>query len=876
MVEAPKPKAGGAPAVRLPDPAVADATSAMVPRYNVFFRWFARRFFPHFDLEDATVARLRELEARGCVVYVMRYASRLDYFLFNTLFVREGLRLSAFANGLSFYYYAPLLHGIGSWLRRRRLLGAARREADHQRALAKASEVVKAGQSMFLFLRTARLRDVLRGREAAVEEGRREAELLGEVVHRARADGKPVALVPLALFWRKGPRGQGRFLNLNYGGPTRPTDLAKVTSFLITYRDLAIKVGEPMDLAAFLEKRRLSGDELVARKLRRAILLFLTREERAVEGPVLRPRHRVQEAVLRDPRVETAIARRAEAGVTHEAARAQAEKMFREIAANMNSTFLAALGLAASAVIRRLFQRVEVRGLERVAEWAKRQPVVLVPSHRSYLDFVLLSWLFYQNHLMPPHIAARENMGFGPFGFLFRRAGAFFLRRAFDDELYKAVFRCYVAHLVREGFTQEFFIEGGRSRTGKSLAPRMGMLSWNIQGFIDSGRRDLLFVPVAITYERLVEEGSMVEELEGGAKQKESTFALVRARKLLRRRFGSVFVNLGEPLSLGRALEGRRELFLGEDDEHKLAERRAFTESLGNDIVERINLAMVANATSVAACVLLGESRSGMFRAELGQRMHQIVELLRLQDVRLTPALAADDPDFQDSIDFLLRLGLLHAENDPRGEIVYYEEKDRRALGVYRNVLFHFLVAPSLMARLLLQGVSTRQLRGDLDFWLDLLYREFFAPRAIVHAAQIDAFLDHFERLGVLERGEDLLRATEKGHAYLGFLAEQTRSLLEAYYGVLSVLLALEEPVPERTLEKESEAQFRRLHRVGEVSRIEGWNTVTFKNALELLARRGVLTQRHHDARETAWGRGPAFDELPALRERLASALLAR
>src|SRR5512134_3716612 len=126
MVEARKPAAASASAVRLPDPAVADATSAMVPRFNIFFRWFAKRFFPYFDLDDAMVSRLRALEEQGAVVYVMRYASRLDYFLFNTLFAREGLRLSAFANGLSFYYYAPLLRGIGNWIRRRRLWGSAR------------------------------------------------------------------------------------------------------------------------------------------------------------------------------------------------------------------------------------------------------------------------------------------------------------------------------------------------------------------------------------------------------------------------------------------------------------------------------------------------------------------------------------------------------------------------------------------------------------------------------------------------------------------------------------------------------------------------------------------------------------------------------
>ena len=153
-----------------------------------------------------------------------------------------------------------------------------------------------------------------------------------------------------------------------------------------------------------------------------------------------------------DRRVETAIAQRVEAGATPEAARAQAEKIFREIAANMNSTFLAAIGLAASAVIRRLFQSIEVRGIERVAEWAKRQPVVLVPSHRSYFDFVIISTLFYSNYLVPPHILARENMAFGPFGFLWRRCGAFFVRRSMDDPVYKEVFRAYVDQLIARGY----------------------------------------------------------------------------------------------------------------------------------------------------------------------------------------------------------------------------------------------------------------------------------------------------------------------------------------------------------------------------------------------------------------------------------------
>ncbi|MAE94117.1 MAG: hypothetical protein CL910_05600 [Deltaproteobacteria bacterium] len=875
--QAAAPPEPGPEEVRLPDPQVADPISAMVARYNLFFRWFARRFFRHLDIDDQTAERLRSLEERGAVVYVMRYASRLDYFLFNTLLARKGLRLSAFANGLSFYYYQPVWAALQRWWERLQVPRKDRWSADRQRALEKAREVVRSGESMFLFLRTARLSSVLHGREAAVERGRREQDLLAEVVHTARQEGHEVALVPLALFWRKGPRSSRRFLNLTYGAPTRPTDIAKVTSFLLTYRDLSMRFGEQINLRAFLASQE-GTPRILIKKLRRVIQLFLYREERGVEGPTLRPRHRVQEMVLGHPEVTRAVAARAEdPKTTPEAARAEAEKVFREIAANMNSTTLAILYVLVGWIFRKLFHSIEISGLERVSELAKQRPVVLVPSHRSYFDFLILSWLFYGNHCTPPHIAARDNMGFGPFGPIFRWVGAFYLRKSFDDDLYKAVFRSYIGYLVKEGFTQEFFIEGGRSRTGKSLAPRMGMLSWNIQGFVDSGRQDLIFVPVGITYERLVEEGAMVDELEGGSKQQESVLGLMRARKVLQRRFGSVFVRFGEAVSLAKALGENRELFLGAETPEQVAQKRIFTESLANDLVERINWSIVANATSVAACALLGEPRRGVFRHELVQRMTEVVELLRLQDVQLTPALLADEPEFNDSITFLLRSGLIKSEEDPRGEILFYEDSHRRALDVYRNVLFHFLMAPSLIAAQVLRGTTKEELARDLDFWLDLLYREFFAPKALVKAAQQDAFLDYFERAGVLERSEERLVATEKGRPYFAFLAQQTRSLLEAYHAAFSVIAASEEPQTVKQLEKDAEQHFRRAHLIGEVQRTEGWNPVTFRNALELLARRGIVEKQAPEGRgEARYARGEAFEDLSSLLARLAGALGAR
>ena len=707
-----------------PEPRI-DAFSAMAPRFNLLFRAFAHRFFRHFGLDESTVARLRALEERGSVVYVMRYASRLDYFLFNTLFRREGLRLSRFANGIRFYYYRPIWEALRIALRSRREPPA---RADAQIARDYARDLSLQGQSFFLFLRTARIS--FAGRRRAALEGRVELDLLEEVVRTVWSSERPVHVVPLALFWRKGPRARRRFLNLFYGAATRPSDLAKVTSFLTTYRGLAVKVGDAIDLGAFIDARRDQGQETIARMVRRSILTFLYREEKVVAGPTLRPRHEVQEIVVGDPRVQGAIRELAHRRrIPLARAQAEAEKMLREIAAAMNSTFLAILNALLGAITRRLFASVEISGIEKVAEYAKRHPLVLVPSHRSYFDFVLVSCLFYTNYLVPPHIAARENMGFGPFGFLWRRCGAFFLRRSFDDPLYKEVFRAYVSHLVKEGVTQEFFIEGGRSRTGKTLAPRLGMLTWEVDAFLDTSRRDLFFVPIAITYERLVEEGAMVGELEGERKKRESMLGLVRARKFLRRRFGSVFVNFGEPISLASALGENRERLATDSSEAGVSERRAFVTTLGNRIAERINWAVVPNATSVAACALLGERHRGLFRPDFVRRMQEIVDLLRLQDVKLTPALVRDEGEFAESIASLLRMDLIESAWDPRGEILYFEESKRRALDFYRNSIVQFLAAPSFLARRLLSGPSLEDLRQELANWLDLFYYEFFTPR---------------------------------------------------------------------------------------------------------------------------------------------------
>ena len=871
---------------RLGLPLGADPLSAMAPRFNLLLRGFQRRYFSHFGLEPETIEWLRELEREGSVIYVMRYSSRLDYLLFNTVLQQAGLRLSAFANGIRFHYYRPLFEWLRIALRRKRVQPRAldRNDArEHVRSLA------PSGQSFFLFLRTERFRTWLRGRR-----NRRQDELdLLEVAIRAVWDSKtPIAIVPLALFWRKGPRGQSRFLNLDYGALTRPSDLAKVTRFLATYRSLAIKTGDPIDLARFIREHRDEGAARIARKIRRLILIYLYREEKVVEGPTLRSLPRVQDDVLKAAGVQSAIAQRSRSPKSSpERALVEAEKMFREIAARMNSTLLAVADALANAVFRRVFSSIEVEGLEETANIAKQHPIVLVPNHRSYFDFVLASDLLYRNYMLPPHIGARDNMRFGPFGYFFRRCGAFFMRQSFEDPLYREVFRSYLGHLVREGLTQMFFIEGGRSRTGKSLPPRFGMLGWQVEAFLESRRRDFFFVPVAFGYERLVEESSMVDELEGAKKEKESTLALMRARKYLRSRFGSVHVRYDRPISLANELGENRQRFTrahiesceAGEAERLQGEKRAFVERLGRLIVERINGAMPANATSVAATVLMGVPHRGLLRAELVERMQQIVELLQLQGARLTPALtAADEGSYEDSIVFLLRADLLQAVEDPRGEILYYPESRRRALDIYRNSITHFLATPSLLARSVLRGSTRKELEDDFAAWHEILYREFFVPGGAERAASRERFLLHFESAGWAVCEDGAWRATAAGEAVLGCLAEQSRGVIEAYVACCSALAMLGSDsdqnveIDKRGLRKQAAQYFERSELLGEAARPEAANDTTFSNVLDLLVERGILVENQGGGRRSSdarYARGEAWHALSEMRERLAAAL---
>lgn len=382
----------------------------------------------------------------------------------------------------------------------------------------------------------------------------------------------------------------------------------------------------------------------------------------------------------------------------------------------------------------------------------------------------------------------------------------------------------------------------------------------------------------------------MIDELGGGKKTEESMLGLLRARKTLQRRFGSVHVSFGEPISLADALGRDRQAFEAlvrhQIDEPEVraeleARKREFVTSLGHSLVERIALAMVANATSVAALVLLGGQRTGMLRDELVAGVNESVDLLRLKGVRLTQAFEHDLPDFRDSIAFLEKSELIRSRLDHRGEIVYFEDESRVALDLYRNGVAHFFVIPSILARAALQGIDGSRIAETLELWMDLLYREYFPSRELVFSRG-EAVLEHFESEGFVERREGVWRATARGRRPLSTWAEQTRGVVEAYETLVRVLLAWMETAPQGVLRsgllREARLAYENARLLGRVRRLEIQSDVTFDNALVWLVGRRVLMSEHFKTGrrgpgDTRYARGEKWHELESIGAVLAAAL---
>src|SRR5690606_24382293 len=271
--------------------------------------------------------------------------------------------------------------------------------------------------------------------------------------------------------------------------------------------------------------------ERQVRKVSRLLRAHFRRIRAAVSGPDLSTRRLLVDRVLNAEPARKASADQARRdGSDYLDAWKKAHRFAWEIAADYSNPVVRSASFALTGFWNRIYDGVTVNHLDTLKQVAPGHEVIYVPCHRSHMDYLLLSYLLYTRGIVPPHIVAGVNLNMPVIGSFLRRGGAFFIRRSIKgNALYAAVLGEYVAQLVGEGFSLEYFIEGGRSRTGRLLQPKGGMIAMTLKAFLRAPRRPVVFQPVYIGYEKLIEGKSYLDELTGQPKRKETIGALVRA-----------------------------------------------------------------------------------------------------------------------------------------------------------------------------------------------------------------------------------------------------------------------------------------------------------------------------------------------------------
>jgi len=854
-----------------------DHPSRMLERFNWIAELVARKMFAHVVVNEAAVDKIRELSSRGTVVFAMRHRSLVDYFLVNSVLRREGLPLPVFVNGVSATLLAPFARIVA----RLRAVIRARTEGRSDGGVMEGHDycarAAAEGRPILVFMRGRRSRGVFSQWLVRPESTRVGIDYLREIVHGSITGRREVFIVPMALFrghsFHKREPGRSALV---YSVQAVPSDARKLLTYLWNRRDMFITVGKEVEVSDFMRRYPDDPEDRLVKRLARAVQIFLHREERVVLGPALLPRRQVRSLVLENSEMDLAMRKLAEErDVSVNKLRKEAEGYFDEMAADFNGVLFGFVAWVFKRIWNRMFSGIEPIGFEKVIEKVRDHPVVLVPCHRSHFDYLIITYLCHLYFVSPPHIFAGINMAFWPMAPLLRASGAFFVRRSFaDNPLYKLVFRQYLMFLIREGYTQEFFIEGGRSRTGKIMTPRLGMLSAIVNAHLGGIRRDLYLCPVSIHYGRILEEDVYQRELSGAEKDPESFSGLLRARRFLNQKYGTVYLSFADPISLNEALGDKKQRFTeGTDVPEIEEEKRKFIQRLGFRILRAVNACSVAGASSVSATVMLGASRGGRLYSDYAEQANALAGLVRFQRIRPTASLERNIGSFRESLGFLSTNGLIDISRRADEEILVVPENKRLALDFYKNNLIHAFLVPSLLTYCLVAHKPKEQWCDEIWWWLDLFRYEFALPTRSELASYVDRLEGYYRERGAIQDSQ-----VDADHCLIRATLNILDNFREAYWIAARSLRAHigAEGVGEKRLLELYRKDYGASLLLGEVVKSEGATVVLLQNALNRYSELGLVRfeASGRGGRERKVMRGTAYERLDEIVAALAHAVV--
>ncbi len=859
--------------------------SRMTRRFGLLLGLLARILFKPVGFPTRINNALTDCAREGVPVYVMNTVSKVDYLYFNYALRRAGAPLAEFANGINISTFHPWRTALAAWWRGLRGYKPPP-DADIVRGL------LTRRRSVLLFLRRGFSFTPLGSRPP-------QRTYLSDVIAVQRRVEHAIFIVPQVLVWERRPgTDRHNILDAFFGDPDAPGGLRKAFSFVFNHRRAFVRLGEVINVRAFLEEQAPGQEEaLLAERLRERIQQHFAREQRVIYGGQTKTPQEITSEILSDSQVEGQLRELAVAEQREfEAVQQEARSSLLEIAADMKLWMIELFCLLLTLVWARIYEGIELDedGLERVRASGRDAPVVVVPSHKSHIDYLIVSYLFYRNGLVPPHIAAGSNLTFWPMGPIFRLSGAFFLRRSFRGQaVYAACFRAYVRKLLRDGNWIEFFIEGTRSRTGKLLPPRYGLLRLIVEAVADGEVDDVAVAPVNFGYERMVEERAYRKELEGGEKRSEGVGDLLGATQVLIHKYGRMRVQFGEVLSLRAELE-RQGVAIGAAERDDRAMQRA-VRVFGYRILNGINSASVLTPTALVAAVLLSKVNRGISRQDLLLRVGYLLDTaarrgavlsgplkttLRMRRQRLNSAATQDQQRNRESGGLPDPLGaqaerarVLGGAMEPfidgalqmfeagkwvvrksftEDEVYVVKRAGRLHLDYYKNNIIHVFVPDALFAAALLSVIGPANncdvddLKNATKFLSVVLKFEFVYDPGVSFDEQYQESLDLYLEMGWLKAEDgNILRLRDKVTPAVHLYAKLVQNFIESYMLMGRALTVLGKgPMSDRAFVDHCQKQAAHMFELGDVQCYESCSKVNLSNALKIFIEQRYIQER--------------------------------
>ena len=659
-----------------------------------------------------------------------------------------------------------------------------------------------------------------------------------------------IHIVPVSIFWGRRPDKEKSALKLlfawNYAAGH---GFRKMLAVLFNGRQTLVHFNAPLSLRSLMEEGL--GEERTLRKLHRVLRVHFRQLHTAVNGPDLSHRRTLVKNLLRSPAVTQAVRHTARNGkMSQEKVALQARQYAEEIVSDYSHPLVSFANIVLTWFWNKIYKGVDVYNAEPLRELAKKHSLVYLPCHRSHIDYIMLSWVLYHQGLQIPHIAAGLNLNMPLAGTIMRKGGAFFIRRTFrGNQLYTTVFHEYLHTLFTRGFPVEFFIEGGRSRTGRTIDPKTGMLSIMLRSYMRSHSRPLALVPVYISYEKILESSSYLNELRGKKKKKETLLDIFRTLPNLKDNFGRARVNFGEPLLLTDFLNQQQPGWQ-EQDYSELAFRppwlRDVTAELATRLARQINAAAVINPVNLVATALLHTPRQALGEEQLIKLLDTLVQLLTT--VPYSSHSCCPVTGGRELLAQVEELGLVERRNDSLGAIIRLDERNAVLMTYYRNNILHLLALRSFICLLLAQrpGLTPADVGRLYGMCLPYLQSELFLNQeADALPAMTEQWLDALQQVGLLQQTPEGLVCPDTGSpefVTLTIISRIVQQPLERFLVVISLLL---HNGPGRVSSGELERQSRKLaHRLAVLHGVnapEFFDRALFRNLIATLEQQGVV-----------------------------------